>query len=127
MFRRIGDHFRNFMMGRYGQDQLGTAIFGVGLVLTILSMVFGRFAWSTIISLLSWTLLIWCIFRMYSKNISARSEENRKFLRLFARAKDRQHCYFSCPECRQKVRVPRGRGKISITCPKCANKFIKKT
>ena len=127
MFRRIGDQFRNFMMGRYGQDQLGIAIFGAGLVLTILSMAFGRFAWSAVLSLLSWILLIWCICRMYSKNISARSEENRKFLRMFARAKDRQHCYFQCPKCRQRVRVPRGRGKISITCPKCAHKFIKKT
>ena len=127
MFRRIGDHFRNFMMGRYGQDQLGIAIFGVGVVFTILGMVFGRYGWSMAFSLLSWILLIWCVFRMYSRNISARSEENKKFLRIFTRVKDRQHRYFRCGKCGQRVRVPRGRGKISITCPKCANKFIKKT
>ena len=127
MFRRIGDHFRNFMMGRYGQDQLGTAMFAVGFAFTILGMVFGRYTWSMTFSIISWILLLWCIFRMYSKNISARSRENKWFLGIFSAAKDRQHCYFRCPGCRQKVRVPRGRGKISITCPKCCNKFIKKT
>jgi len=127
MFRKIGDQFRNFMMGRNGQDQLGTAMFGVGVVFLILSMVFGKFAWSFLFSLLSWIILLLCIFRMYSRNLSKRSAENRAFLRFFARQKDTAHRYFRCPTCHQMVRVPRGRGKISICCPKCRSKFIKKT
>jgi len=53
--------------------------------------------------------------------------ENRRFLMLLDRIRDRSHRYYSCPRCRQPVRVPRGKGKISITCPKCSEKFIKKT
>ena len=64
---------------------------------------------------------------MFSRNTYARYEENRKFLRFFDRLKDREHRYFSCPKCQQPVRVPRGKGKIAITCPKCREKFIKKT
>lgn len=127
MFRKIGDQFRNFMMGRYGQDQLGIAMFVTGLVFMLFGMFLSHYAWSTLFCLLSWIVLIWCIFRMYSKNISARSRENNAFLRIFHRTKDRAHCYFRCPKCRQAVRVPRGRGRISITCPKCREKFIKKT
>jgi len=127
MFRRIGDRFRNFMLGRYGQDQLGKAMFGLGMVFLIISIAFGRFNWSAIFSFLSWIVLLLCIFRMYSRNVSARSRENKTFLRIFSRAKDTTHCYYRCPQCRQAVRVPRGRGKISITCPKCSVKFVKKT
>ena len=47
--------------------------------------------------------------------------------KLFDRLKDRQHRYFDCPKCHQMVRVPRGKGKISITCPRCREKFVKKT
>jgi len=127
MFRKIGDWFRNVMMGRYGQDQLGTVLFAAGLVSMVLSMIFGRFLWSSVFSFLSWFLLIWCIFRMYSRNIEARSRENRAFTNFLAHLKDKDHRYFRCPQCRQTVRVPRGRGKINIRCPKCNRQFIKKT
>lgn len=127
MFRKIGDWFRNFMIGRYGQDQLGTAIFVTGLVFMVLSMVFGRFAWASIFSLLSWVALIWCIFRIYSRNIAARSRENRAYVNFLSHLRDKEHRYFRCPQCRQTVRVPRGRGKINIRCPKCNRQFIKKT
>ena len=56
-----------------------------------------------------------------------RSKENRKFLQIVGRLKDRQNRYFDCPKCHQLVRVPRGKGKISITCPRCREKFIRKT
>jgi ribosomal protein L37AE/L43A len=77
--------------------------------------------------LLSYVLMFWAIFRMMSRNVYKRYQENRKFLQFFDRIKDRQHRYYDCPKCRQTVRVPRGKGKISITCPKCREKFIKKT
>lgn len=127
MFRKVGDWFRNVMMGRYGQDQLGTVLFVAGLVSMVLSMIFGRFWLSSLFSFLSWFLLLWCIFRMYSRNIEARSRENRAWVNFFAHLKDKDHRYFHCPQCRQTVRVPRGRGKINIRCPKCNRQFIKKT
>lgn len=127
MFRKIADRFREFMIGRNGQDSLGIAMFAVGFVCLILSMIFGRFVWSSLFNLLSWLMLLLCIFRMCSKNIAKRSAENRAFLNFCRPLTDRNHRYFRCPGCRQVVRVPRGRGKINITCPKCANKFIKKT
>ena len=127
MFRKLGDKFRNFMVGRYGQDQFGTVLFWTGLVCMILSMVFGRFAWASGFSFLSWILLLWCMFRIYSRNITARARENRNFVNFFAHLKDKEHRYFRCPQCRQSVRVPRGRGRINIRCPKCGRQFIKKT
>ena len=127
MFRKIGDWFRNFMMGRYGQDRLGTVLFAVGLGAMFVSMIFGRFLWASAFSFLSWVLFLWCIFRMYSKNIEARSRENRAFTNFVAHLKDKNHRYFRCPQCRQTVRVPRGRGRINIRCPKCNRQFIKKT
>ena len=127
MFRKIGDAFRNFMIGRYGQDRLGTAIFAVGFGFMLLSMFIKNFIWTSLFSILSWGLLIWCIFRIYSRNITARSREDRIFTTFISHLKDKEHRYFRCPQCRQSVRVPRRRGKICITCPKCRNKFVKKT
>ena len=72
-------------------------------------------------------LLGWALFRTLSRNTYKRYQENRKFLQIFDRLKDRQHRYFDCPKCRQTVRVPRGKGKIAISCPKCGEKFIRKT
>lgn len=127
MFRKIGDWFRNFMMGRYGQDQLGTVIFASGFVCMLLSMFIKNFFWTSLLSIVSWVLLIWCICRMCSRNTGARSRENRAFTSFISHLKDKEHRYYHCPNCRQSIRVPRGRGKICISCPKCMNKFIKKT
>ena len=80
-----------------------------------------------VLTLLSYVLMFWALFRVFSRNTYARYEENRKFLRFFDQLKDRTHRYFSCPKCRQTVRVPRGKGKIAITCPRCKERFIKKT
>ena len=81
----------------------------------------------SVLSLLAYIPLIWSIYRMYSRNIEARRRENTAFLRFFSRLTDKQYRYFRCPQCGQQLRVPRGRGKISITCPKCHNQFIKKS
>ena len=80
-----------------------------------------------LLSFLAYIPLIWSIFRMYSRNIEARRRENAAFLRFFSRLTDKQYRYFRCPGCRQVVRVPRGKGKINIRCPKCSRQFIKKT
>lgn len=128
MFRRIGDWFRNFMLGRYGSDKLNVFLLILGIVLMLLGTILGNwFSWASVLSLLCYIPLIWCIFRMYSRNIEARRRENAAFLNFFSHLKDREHRYFRCPKCRQTVRVPRGRGKINIRCPKCGERFIKKT
>ena len=81
----------------------------------------------TVFWALSYALMFWAIFRALSRNTYKRYQENRKFLLIFDRLKDRNNRYFDCPKCRQTVRVPRGKGKISITCPRCKEKFIRKT
>ena len=128
MFRRIGDWFRNFMIGRYGSDKLNTHLLGAGIVLMLIGAIFGkRFALASWCSLLSYIPLFWCIFRMYSRNIEARRRENAAYFNYFNRLKDKEHRYFRCPRCHQTVRVPRGRGKINIRCPKCSERFSKTT
>lgn len=130
-FRNLGARLvsgmRHFMQGRYGTDKLNTAILIVGLSACFASMLIRLPLLNLLLTLLSYVCMGWAIFRMLSRNTYKRYQENRKYLRFAERLKDRQHKYFECPRCRQTVRVPKGKGKISITCPKCTEKFIKKT
>ena len=118
---------RSFMQGRYGTDKLNTAILITGVICSVLTMLIRWALPCLILTLLSYVLMGWAIFRMLSRNTYKRYQENRKYLRFVDRIKDKEHKYFDCPRCRQPVRVPRGKGKISITCPKCREKFIRKT
>ncbi len=128
--------FRRFMQGRYGTDQLNLTILGVLIVLYIIRL----FAPQSILLLaLCYLLLIVYIYRAFSRNVIKRSTENARFLHFFRpasegwekrrqRRKDRKaHRYYRCPNCSQKIRVPKGKGKIRITCPKCRMEFEKKT
>lgn len=125
--RRIADGLRRFMMGRYGSDKLNTALLLTAVVICLFSA-FIPFVTVKLMTMgLYYSIMLWAIFRMFSRNTYKRYQENRKFLQFIERIKDRQHRYYDCPRCRQQVRVPRGKGKISITCPKCKEKFIKKT
>lgn len=118
---------RSFMAGRYGTDRLNMVILCTGLVASILSMMIRVQPMNLIFWALSYGLMIWAIFRSLSRNTYRRYQENRKFLQIYNRFFDRQNRYFDCPKCHQTVRVPRGKGKIAITCPKCREKFVKKT
>ncbi len=118
---------RGFMAGRYGTDRLNMVILCAGLVASLLSVWTQSRGLNLIFFVLSYGLMIWAIFRSLSRNTYKRYLENRKFLQLVNRVKDRQNRYFDCPKCRQVVRVPRGKGKISITCPRCKEKFVRKT
>lgn len=119
--------FRNFMAGRYGTDRLNMAILSVGLVASLLSVLIKFAPVNLVLFFLSYGMMFWAIFRCLSRNTYKRYQENHRFLQLTGRMKDREHRYFDCPKCRQMVRVPRGKGKISITCPRCREKFVKKT
>ena len=124
---RMNAGLRSFMSGRYGSDRLNMVILCAGLVASILSSLFRNLNARMIFLVLSYALMIWAIFRALSRNSYKRYQENRRFLLIFDRLKDRNNLYFNCPKCRQTVRVPRGKGKISITCPRCREKFIRKT
>ena len=128
------DWFRRLMMGRYGVDQLTWVLLVLALVLSLCGSIFQI----GFLRLLCWVVLFFCYFRIFSRNIYARQMENQKLLRLWYRLKNKtanrptaqerkNYKVFFCPTCKQKLRVPRGKGKISITCPKCATSFIKKT
>lgn len=119
--------FARFMMGRYGTDKLNMLLLLIGLAVTVVAMFVRNDLADLLMMLISYGLMGVVIFRCLSRNIYKRYQENRKYLLLLQRLKDREHRYFDCPKCRQQVRVPRGKGKISITCPKCREKFIRKT
>ena len=128
---KLRQWLRRFMEGRYGTDKLNIALLVAALVLCVLPTLLSFFIWipllNACLTLLSYVLTALAIFRCLSRNTYHRYEENRKFLRFWERLKDRQHRYYDCPKCRQTVRVPRGKGKIAISCPKCGEKFIRKT
>ena len=130
-FRRLGGQINRcisrFMAGRYGTDKLNMAILGLGLVLCLLAWLSRWPLPDMILTTGSYLLMFWAIFRMLSRNTYKRYRENKRYLNFLQRVKDREHRYFMCPRCHQAVRVPRGKGKIEITCPKCLEKFQKKT
>lgn len=123
------------MYGRYGSDPLNTAL----LLLALVLMLVGELVSFRILVLCAVALLVLCYFRMFSRNISARYAENQKFMGWWAplsrklagkraQFRDRKnHRYLKCPECKTTLRVPRGRGKISVTCPKCKHQFTTKS
>ena len=124
---KLATGFRRFMQGRYGGDKLNNTLIYISFGAFLISL-FIRFA-PVHLALLAvyYGLLGWALFRSLSRNTYKRYRENRKYLLFLERLKDKEHRHFDCPRCRQPVRVPRGKGKIAITCPKCKEKFIKKT
>ena len=129
--RKIGNKLRTclqrFMEGRYGTDKLNMAILCTGLGFSVLAALFPGALMKMIFTAIAYTFMFIAIFRTLSRNIYKRYEENRKFLLFFQKVKDKDHRYYNCPRCHQQVRVPKGKGKISLTCPKCREKFIKTT
>ena len=133
--QRIREKFMRFMQGRNGVDQLGKTLNTVTLVLLLISM-FTRW---TIVYIVAMALMVYTYFRIFSKNIPKRSVENQKFcnwrydMAIKANKRKQQweqrkiYAFFRCPMCKQKVRVPKGRGKICITCPKCRQEFVRRS
>ena len=122
MLRKISDAWRRFMMGRYGQDAFGVALVVCGWVLFLI----GGFLWRPAHTL-ACAALVYCLFRMLSRKFPARRKELAWYTRQLAPFRDRTHRYFHCPACRQTVRVPKGKGRISISCPKCGRRFERKS
>lgn len=141
------EKLRQFLTGRYGGDPLNTVISVFSLVALIAAVIVASVFRSpagiiiaVVMYLVSLGALVLSIFRTFSRNLSARRAEydwfRAHFIDPFKRAGEKKkarkaqsatHRFFKCPSCRQTVRVPKGKGKIRITCPKCGKTFIKKT
>lgn len=134
------DKFYKFMEGRYGVDSFARFTLGIALVTIVLSIFFpGGSRIGTLLDTIGILAIIYTYYRMLSRDYAKRRAENEKYLdkttvirqklmrekSLLKQRKD-YHIY-TCPECRQKIRIPRGKGKIEISCPKCHTKFIKKS
>ena len=129
------ERMQRFMAGRYGNDQLYQFIF----IVAIISMVLEIITRQSLFYTLTLVLLILAYVRVFSRNINKRYEENMKFLQKkdailnkfrkqkYYAAQRRNFHIYTCPQCKQKIRIPKGKGKISITCPKCRTSFIKKS
>ena len=121
-----------FMMGRYGNDSLNQVMIVAALVLTLASGF-----WQPLYTL-ALLLLVFTMFRMFSRNIPKRRAEGMAFARLIARIQrffkngvhmmfgSKTHRYFRCPGCKQQLRAPRGKGQIMVHCSKCGDEFQKK-
>ena len=141
-FQKIGYKIAAFMYGRYGHDELNTVILVCALVVSLASSVVGslpKLSYFHLFSLLSTALLVWAIFRMLSKNYTKRRKELDIYLRIKSkpanaiklhknkRRDKKTHVYFKCHKCRAVLRVPRGKGNIIVTCPRCGERIEKKT
>jgi len=132
--RRLNDSFARFMYGRYGYDQLGKFLIILSFAALIVSWFitpYARYAF--------WALIVLFYFRAFSKNINKRFNENQRYIALsskitysFRNKKDllkqyKNYHIYKCPACGQKIRIPRGKGRIMVTCPRCRSQFEKRS
>ena len=129
------EKFLRFMAGRYGVDQFSRFLSFVALALIVLNLFFR----SSVLWILGLAVLVLTYVRMFSKNFEKRRKENERYLQLKykltsgfrnwndRRKQSRDYVFFRCPSCHAMLRVPRGKGKIRVTCRKCGNAFEKKT
>lgn len=132
------ERIQKFMQGRYGTDELSKAMLIAAVVCIVIGWITGGMV-QTIVNIAAWVILIYSYVRMFSRNHTKRWAENQKYLSFKNRilgdvnrqknyAQQRKtHRIYSCPGCKQKIRVPKGKGKIEISCPKCSTKFIKRS
>ena len=125
---------RRFMVGRYGLDQLNLLLFGCGIVCSLCGAIFSRWFYVP-----ADALYFYALFRCLSRNAAARQRENFAFQKVWNPVKNRfsqfrrrisqskDYKYFRCPNCKQRLRAPRGRGKIEVTCQNCHHVFQTKT
>ena len=129
------DKIYRFMQGRYGTDDLYKFLFWVAVIVIVINW----FVKSPALNLLVTLVLVYAMYRVLSKNHSARYTENQKYLQATAKFRywfDQQkklmeerkyHHIYTCPRCKQKIRIPKGKGKIMVRCPKCHFEFQKRS
>ena len=117
-----------FMQGRYGVDELGRFMTGASLVILILELFTGWY----FLTLVFWAIFIIVYYRIFSRDYGKRQQENQKFLNARYRLNAKwyhvkNYHIYKCPNCKQKIRIPRGKGKIMVRCPKCNTEFQKRS
>ena len=133
--KQLAQKLQQFMVGRYGNDEFTLFLSITGLIFELLA----NFKYLNFLYFIGTALIFFGLFRSLSKNYNARRKELNWYLLwsakpkaelkiLVSRIRDRKtHRYFKCKNCKAVMRVPKGRGKIEITCPKCRAKVVKKT
>lgn len=135
-FQRLRNGLSRFMYGRNGADQLGLCIIWAAILLDIIGMLVKKVPLlPSIVGAVSTVMVLWALFRVFSRNLEKRRAENAVFLqkvwwplkRKLSSGKqqrmDKEHKYFTCPNCKTVCRVPVGKGRIVITCPKCGREI----
>ncbi len=134
-FSELIHRYSRFMQGRYGYDEFGRFLVVTALALTLLAYI----PYLRILSLFGLAVLVYYLFRMYSKNHTARrmelnryfviSDKVKKEIRLTkSKWRDRKtHVYFKCKTCGAIVRIPKNKGEIEVTCPRCRARRTKRT
>ena len=137
--QRVGNAVQRFMYGRNGLDQLGKCTLWLMVGVNVIRIFLRSGLLAAVFGVLSTLLAIITLFRFFSRNLYRRRGENTAFLnkvwyplqRRFSgtrnRVMDKEHCYFTCDRCRAVCRVPRGKGNIIITCPRCGNQIRAKS
>ncbi len=130
--RGLKDKLYQFMQGRNGIDEMGMVLIWTSLIILIIGTLLDGF----LLTLIAFALLVYSYFRVFSKNLGARQAENQSYLAQRERLRfkfqslkvriglRKTHKYLKCKKCNNKMRVPRGKGKIEVTCPHCGEKFI---
>ncbi len=121
----------NWMSGRQGPDDLAVFCVDVAAIVVIINL----FLNNRVLLTIAIVLIVYALFRMFSKNLYKRSQENASFLKALgparpwfqnpkeAWAEHKAYKHAKCPQCKQRVRVPRNKGTLRVTCPKCHEKF----
>ena len=134
-FRSLGSKAQSFMYGRYGYDELSQFL----SMAALLCIVIGLFAYPGFFCGLAMALYLISMLRMYSKNTAKRQQERNFYLRKPQPLRDwkalqkrkfadrKTHRFYRCSQCKASLRVPKGKGRIKIRCPKCGTEIIKKT
>ncbi|MEF9945729.1 MAG: hypothetical protein RR869_00880 [Lachnospiraceae bacterium] len=129
------EKIQRFMSGRYGMDSFNKFLLGATLALCIFNM----FIDNRLFSLLTGVLLVYIYIRMFSRDFGKRTQENARFMEYKNKLTGKFHSHqqnmadrktnhiYTCPNCKQKIRIPKGKGRICISCPKCHTQFERKS
>lgn len=137
---KFKESFNRFMQGRYGIDILGKRLNGLFIILALSSLALSLIGEnSSYLSALTLATLVFMYYRILSKDYGKRMRENQAYKNLETKVLTpliklkrklfgtKDHVYTSCPSCKAEIRIPRGKGKLKVTCPKCRHIFVKRT
>lgn len=135
--RQMGYKMQQGMLGRYGIDALYKALLVLYLVLVVVGAAVAKVSRPVyiIVWLLSLGVLLFAVYRSFSRNIPARQKENARWLSMTAPLRRegrllqdkwkfrKTHIFKKCPGCKAVLRLPRKKGKHTVNCPHCHKSF----